>query len=287
MTAIDVDHLRRWIGRTERQEDVVTAARVAEVAATLDRPAAPSVGDPLPALWHWAFFTPKAPLATLSQDGHPKLGGFMPPIPLPRRMWVGGRLRFLAPLRVGDRAVRTTEVRDVSAKTGSSGALVFLTLRHEIATGDGPAIVEEQDLVYRERATGTARPAAPAAPTELPPADWRDGLLPGPVQLFRYSAVTFNAHRIHYDAAYARDEEGYPGLVVHGPLTATLLAEGLAARSWSPLATFDFRAVQPLFAGRPMAVCGQATGPTAYHLWAETPAGRPAMTARAGLAEPR
>ena len=254
MTAIDVDHLRRWIGRTERQEDVVTAARVAEVAATLDRPAAPSVGDPLPALWHWAFFTPKAPLATLSQDGHPKLGGFMPPIPLPRRMWVGGRLRFLAPLRVGDRAVRTTEVRDVSAKTGSSGALVFLTLRHEIATGDGPAIVEEQDLVYRERATGTARPAAPAAPTELPPADWRDGLLPGPVQLFRYSAVTFNAHRIHYDWPYATQVEGYPGLLVHGPLLVLAQVQTHRLSGGAPIASLRHRCISPLFCGQPAVI---------------------------------
>jgi 3-methylfumaryl-CoA hydratase len=283
MSASDVDLLRQWIGRTERQEDVVTADRAAALAATLDRPAAPVLGDSPPALWHWAYFTPKAPLSALGRDGHPRLGDFMPPISLPRRMWVGGRLRFLAPLRVGDHAVRTTEIRDVTAKSGASGALVFVTLRHEIATDAGLAIVEEQDLVYREPATASAPASAPPAPADPAPADWRDPLAPGPVQLFRYSAVTFNAHRIHYDAPYAREAEGYPGLVVQGPLTATLLAEGVARRTATPLADFSFRAVQPLFAYQPMAVCGKVTAAGCYDLWAETPAGRPAMTATATI----
>lgn len=281
---IDIDTLRGWIGRSERRRELIAPERVAMVAATLDRPEAPAAGEPLPALWHWASFTETAPLAALGTDGHPKLGGFMPPIPLPRRMWVGGRLRFVGPLRVGDLATRVSEISDIKVKSGGSGTLVFVTLRHEIGTEAGPAIIEEQDLVYRASAAPGQPGRAADAPPEAEPADWSDARIPGPALLFRYSAVTFNAHRIHYDAAYARDEEGYPGLVVQGPLTATLLAESLAGRVAGRLAEFSFRAAQPLFADQPMTVRGRTAGPGCYDLWAETPGGQPAMTARARLA---
>lgn len=288
MAEIDIDLLRQWIGRRKRCEDRLAPDRAEAVAATLDRGSTPEVGDPLPALWHWALFNPKATLSDLGADGHPKLGGFMPPIPLPRRMWVGGRLRFLAPLGIGEQAAQVTEIRDITAKAGKSGTLVFATLRHEISGASGVAIIEEQDLVYREptppaRPRSAPEPAHRAAAPEPKPADWRDVHVPGPVQLFRYSAVTFNAHRIHYDAPYAREEEGYPGLVVHGPLTATLLAESLGARQAAPFAEFSFRAMQPLFANQPLTVCGVGRGDGRFELWAETPSGQVAMAAEAAL----
>ncbi|HEU0220804.1 MAG TPA: MaoC family dehydratase N-terminal domain-containing protein [Paracoccaceae bacterium] len=268
---------------------MLTPDRAEAVAATLDRDRAPRMGEALPPLWHWTYFTPKAPLSALGVDGHPKLGGFMPPVPLPRRMWVGGRLRFVSPLRAGDRAVRTTEIRDVTAKVGKAGALVFVTLRHEVSTESGPAIVEEQDLVYREARTPGAAATdepQPPRPDERAPAEWRDPLVPGPVLLFRYSAVTFNAHRIHYDEAYAREEEGYPGLVMHGPLTATLLVERLMQRTSGALTEFSFRAVRPLFGNRPMALCGNPVEPGRFDLWAETPDGQTAMSAQATISLP-
>lgn len=208
----------------------------------------------------------------------------MPPVPLPRRMWAGGRLRFLAPLRLGETVRRETEILKVSLKTGRQGALVVVTLRHTLSGKRGVAIEEEQDLVYRESG-GEAPPAPPPASPQV--ASWRDEAIPDPALLFRYSALTFNAHRIHYDAAYATGVEGYPGLVVHGPLTATLLADRLAAHFEGPLTAFSFRGVRPLFVGAPVALCGrpQNGGPGVFELWAETPEGAVAMSATASVTQ--
>jgi 3-methylfumaryl-CoA hydratase len=286
---IDLDRLREWIGRTESATDRIEPGHAAALAATFDHDRRPEAGDPLPPLWHWAFFRPVARTSEIGHDGHPRLGGFMPPIPLPRRMWVGGRLTFHRPIRVGDELIRRTTITDLTAKSGRNGQLIFLTLRHEITTPQGPAVTEEQDLVYREAALASTPAAAPDTSEEPGPradADWRDRLVPDPVLLFRYSALTFNAHRIHYDLAYARQEEGYRGLVVHGPLTATLLAGHLSAHRPGRLAAFSFRGLQPLFCGEELALCGKSAADGGFDLWAETPSGAPAMSATATLADP-
>ncbi|MCB1396669.1 MAG: MaoC family dehydratase N-terminal domain-containing protein [Rhodobacteraceae bacterium] len=262
-----------WIGRHEIRTDTLSAAHCARVAALFDHTTAPALGDPLPPLWHWCFFTPDAPQAQMGADGHPKLGDFLPPIPQPRRMWAGGRLRFLRPLRVGELVTRETEILSITEKTGRQGALVFVTLRHQLSGAEGLAIEEEQDIVYRSPST-TQRPA----PGDPAPAEWRDPVTPDPVMLFRYSALTFNAHRIHYDLPYATGEEGYPALVVHGPLTATLLMAAALRHTGRRPTGFTFRGLAPLFADAPFALCGTQTGDGAT-LWAEGPGGYTAMSA--------
>ena len=285
MTAIDFDHLRGWIGRSETQRDTIALAPAVALAATLDHQRVPTTGDALPSPWHWIYFTPRARQSELGADGHPKLGGFMPPIPLPRRMWAGGRLRFEDSLLIGDEVERTTEIIGIDGKQGRQGPLLFVTLRHLLSTARGLAIEEEQDLVYRaSSASGGAAPAKANDAPALPPAQWRDEIVPEPPLLFRYSALTFNAHRIHYDLPYAQEEEGYPGLVVQGPLTATLLADRLLAHIVGRITSFEFRGRSPLFAGAPVRLCGQpGDTPGAYALWAEAPDGAAAMTANATL----
>ncbi|MFL6697874.1 MAG: MaoC family dehydratase N-terminal domain-containing protein, partial [Vitreoscilla sp.] len=217
-----LDALRGWVGKRETHTDVITAAPIAALAATLDRDDA-SADAQLPPLHHWLYFLPVAPMRQIGDDGHPARGGFLPPVPLPRRMWAAGRLQFHGPLRVGETVTRSSEITDVQAKDGKSGPLVFVTLRHELASGGALAVTEEQDIVYRGHPlAGSAPPAMKPAPLE---AAWRREIHPDPVLLFRYSALTFNGHRIHYDRPYATGIEGYPGLVVHGPLLATLLAD--------------------------------------------------------------
>ena len=281
--AQDAAALAHWVGRTERHADRVTPVPVAALAATLDR------GDPAPAdgaaiapLRHWLYFLPLAPTRELGPDGHPKRGGFLPPVPLPRRMWAGGRLQFHRPLRVGDAIERNSTIASVDTKQGKSGTLVFVLVRHEIAAAGEVAIVEEHDIVYRE----APRPGAPPPATQNAPAEaeWKRDVVPSDVLLFRYSALTFNGHRIHYDRRYVTTEEGYPGLVVHGPLIATLLAD-LARDHVAPaeLATFSFRAVSPLFDVAPFAVCGRRDPAGGVRLWAQGPDGRLAMEASATL----
>jgi 3-methylfumaryl-CoA hydratase len=242
-----------WIGRSESVSDVIEPARSNALTAALGGEGALAPGDPLPLLHHWLYFWDVKPPAGLGLDGHPAKGGFLPPVPLPRRMWAGGRLTFARPLPLGARATRKSTIVSVNEKTGRSGTLVFVTVEHAIDAGEGVAIREEQDLVYREPAAA-AVPLPVAAPP--PNALWRSEVNPDPVLLFRYSALTMNGHRIHYDRPYATGEEGYPGLVVHGPLQATLLI-GLAARHLAaPIASFDFRGQKPAFAGAPLHVCG-------------------------------
>ena len=255
MPSIEIDRLKDWIGRSETVEDVVTPVPVAALSATLHRDdPRPRPGDPLPPLWHWLYFLPLHRQSEIGADGHAKRGGFLPPVPLPRRMWAGGRFTFRRPLRVGEAIRRTSTIAEVTHKAGRSGDLVFVLVRHEIGGEDGLALVEEHDIVYR---------GAPA-PGELPPAlrpapagaAWRRGIVPDDVLLFRYSALTFNGHRIHYDRRYVTEVEGYPGLIVHGPLIATLLVDLLRRNVEAPLTRFAFRAVRPLFDTAPFAVCG-------------------------------
>jgi 3-methylfumaryl-CoA hydratase len=276
VSGIDMDRLGRWIGRSETATDRLDRSQAARLALTLDCDRVPADGDILPPLWHWAFFPPRVPQSGLGADGHPERGGVLPPVPLPRRMWAGGRLTFVAPLRIGEAVTRETEVVGLTEKRGRQGALVLLTLRHRLSNGAGIAVEEEQDIVYRAPGGG-ARPAcrAPAAA-----AAWRDRVEPDAMLLFRYSAVTFNAHRIHYDLPYAVDREGYPALVVQGPLTATLLAGALARHAGGRIVEFGFRGEEPLFADAPFYVCG-ARDSEGWRLWAEGPGGYVAMSATA------
>jgi 3-methylfumaryl-CoA hydratase len=269
-----------WIGLTERRADAMDPWAAGALIATLglDRPA-PRAGDPLPPFWHWLHFREAAPAGALGPDGHPAPGGFMPKVAQPRRMWAGGRLAFHAPLPLGRDAERVSTIAEVAEKRGRSGALTFVTVRHEIAGGAGRAVTEEQDIVYRE---DPGPEAARHAPREAPADETASRAWAcDPVALFRYSALTFNGHRIHYDADYAREVEGYPGLVVHGPLLATLLLELAAGLRPEPPARFAFRATAPVFARERFETCArEAAGGLA--LWVRGGDGRLAMTAEAG-----
>ena len=280
MTELDVDHLRSWIGKQETLQDQVTRFPIAALSATLDRDdLPPQPGDPLPPLWHWLYFLPTARQSVLGPDGHPARGGFLPPVPLPRRMWAGGRLTFHQPLRVGEAISRVSTVQDVTIKHGRNGALCFVLVRHEVFGESGLALVEEHDIVYRD----AAQPGeAPAAPRPVRTDDtWRRDIYPSEPLLFRYSALTFNSHRIHYDRRYVTETEGYPGLVVHGPLIATLLIDLLRRNSVQTVASFKFRAVSPLFDVAPFSVHGAPDGAGGAALWARNAAGNLAMEAEA------
>ncbi|HEV8096589.1 MAG TPA: MaoC family dehydratase N-terminal domain-containing protein [Burkholderiales bacterium] len=279
-------NLADWVGRTQTTEDQVTATPIAALSATLDRDAArPAAGTPIPALWHWLYFLPLAPQSEIGPDGHAQRGGFLPPVDLPRRMWAASQLRFDQPLRVGDSIKRVSKIESVNEKSGRSGRLVFVKVRHEIRANGGaePALTEFHDIVYREAPKpGDVIPPPQAAPA---PAKWEKKWVPDDVLLFRYSALTFNGHRIHYDRRYVTEVEGYPGLIVHGPLQATLLHDLLR---WqlpdARVAAFEFRAVRPLFDLHPFTVCGAplADGKT-FHLWAKDHEGWLTMDATARI----
>ncbi|MPY91645.1 MAG: acyl-CoA dehydrogenase [Acidimicrobiia bacterium] len=218
------------------------------LAATLDAPAVPGEGAPLPLLWHWAYFTPSTPTAGLGPDGHPRLPAGAPTARFPRRMWAGGRVSSLAPLVLGRPAERHSTVLRTKETSGKSGDLLVVTLEHRYRQGGADAVVEEQDLVYRAAGAPVPLPEGDGA-IPAPAGGWSLRRVVEPPMLFRFSALTFNSHRIHYDAPYATEVEGYPGLVVHGPLTAVLLAESARVGTGREVASFDFRATAPLFAG--------------------------------------
>ena len=280
--SVNAADLQAWVGKTETRTDQITSMPMAALSATLDTDApAPRAGDPVPPLWHWMWFLPIHQQSELGPDGHAKTGDFLPPVPLPLRMWAGGRFEFHRPLRVGQTYTRTSRILDVRQKEGRSGPLVFVIVRHEIGDTDGIAVSEEQDLVYRDHATaGEVTAHVQAAPAD---AAWERAIQPDDVLLFRYSALTFNAHRIHHDRRYATEVGGYPGLVVHGPLIATLLLD-LVRRNLpsAKVKGFAFRAVSPLFDTAPFVVCGKPEGNgDAISLWAKDAAGRLATTATA------
>ncbi len=282
-SGVDLDHLRAWIGRTETRNDFVTAVPMAALSATLDRDdPEPVNGTAIPPLWHWLYFLPISALGEAGPDGHPKRGGFLPPVPLPRRMFAGGRFEYHHPLEVGERISRTSRITDVSGKQGRSGTLVFVTVRHEIAGAAGVAMTEEHDIVYREN----PRPDAPVPKPQAARTDeaFSREIAPDPVLLFRYSALTFNSHRIHYDRPYVTEVEGYPGLIVHGPLIATFLAD-LLRRNLPQAAVrrFEFRAVRPLFDIHRFTVCGRQEG-NRVALWTRDHEGWLTMEANAELA---
>jgi 3-methylfumaryl-CoA hydratase len=293
-----------WVGREETLHARLLPESVQALAATLDWPEAPSEGDALPPGWQWMFFNPVMRASGLGEDGHPKRGGFvsphaprggsaglgrpgagfLPPIELPRRMWAGSRLRYLAPLRVGDTAERHSRISKIEHKSGKRGELWFVTVEHTTRSQGRDCIVEQQDIVYREAATPGTAPS-PTPPRHEAQAQWVQSVMPGTTLLFRYSALTFNGHRIHYDADYAREVEGYPALVVHGPLTATLLQQFVLQQCpGRRLAGFEFRGVSPLHVDRTFTLEGALQGDDAAELWARGPDGELAMAARATLA---
>ena len=280
---IDLEHLRGWIGRTALAADTATPVPLRALAATLDLDDPPAPGQPIPPLWHWLYFLPLHRQSEIGADGHPVRGGFLPPVPLPRRMWAGSRLEFRAPVLAGQALERTSRIGDVRLKDGRSGPLVFVKVQHEIAADGRLAIVEEHDIVYRGMpAPGEPAPAGTAAPDDAP---WTRRIVPDDVLLFRYSALTFNGHRIHYDRRYVTEVEGYPGLVVHGPLIATLLMDLLRRqRPGAQVTHFAFKAVQPLFDTAPFEVCGRMEDDRHARLWARTSEGHLAMDASATLA---
>jgi 3-methylfumaryl-CoA hydratase len=279
--ALDLGHLRQWIGRTSEDSDIVTAQLVKGLRATLFMEIGePKRGDGAPFTVHWCLAQPVYPMSELGPDGHPTRGGFLPPVPLPRRMWAGGELEFLDALRVGDETTRTSRISDVTMKTGSTGVLCFVSVEHVVKTPRGIAIRERQDIVYRDVSTGqspaTTKPAAPP-----PVAQHRESHMADPVLLFRYSALTFNGHRIHYDRDYVTRVEGYPGLIFHGPMQAALLVE-FAAKLHGGTAPkkFSYRGLQPLFEGSEFSVNTNRTD-NGMELWTANSAGQPTMKATA------
>lgn len=285
--AADTD-ISAWIGREERAADVIAPMRAAELAATLDRDDPfPRGGDPLPPLWHWLYcaFLGLVKTGALGTDGHPARGGFLPPVALPRRMWAASDVTFHAPLRIGDPVARAAVVENIEEKSGRSGRLVFVTVRHDYSAPGGLALTDRQTIVYREAPPPEARGTVPRGTPAPAEAAFARTLTPDIAMLFRYSALIFNAHRIHFDRAFATGEEGYPGLVVHGPLAATLLADLVRReRPGARIARFRFRAVKPLFEGRPMTVAGAEGEGGALRLWAADDAGDIASEATATLA---
>jgi 3-methylfumaryl-CoA hydratase len=275
------EKLDDWLYKEAVTEDDITAFPLTAMAATLDREES---GDTVPPLWHWLYFLPIAPLSEVGPDGHPKRGGFLPPVPLPRRMWAGGRLTFHAPLKVGEHAKRTSTIANIEDKTGRSGRLVFVTVQHAIEAGGELKLEEEHDIVYRDAPQEGARPSQPALAPEGE--TWRRTIDADAVMLFRYSALTFNGHRIHYDYPYVTQVEGYPGLIVHGPLIATLLVD--LVRREQPDATlqsFAFKALRPTFAGQPFTVCGKpSVDGKNIDLWAKDHEGYLTMRATAAFA---
>jgi 3-methylfumaryl-CoA hydratase len=277
-------NLQEWIGKSEAVSDIATATPYAALAATLDRaPERPPFGTPLPALWHWLYFLPLHRQSEIGPDGHAKRGGFLPPVPLPRRMWAGSQFEFHKPLRVGDNLTRVSTIHDVTEKSGRTGTLVFVKVRHEIRRGDDSdiALTEFHDIVYRE----APKPDDVAPPPKAAPSSgtWEKQWVPDDVLLFRYSALTFNGHRIHYDRRYVTEVEGYPGLIVHGPMIATLLLDLLRHQlPDAEVARYEFRAVRPVFDINHFFVCGepQPDGKT-FRLWARDHEGWLTMDATA------
>lgn len=272
-----------WIGRTETCSEVLSPAPAVGLAALLDLDELTiDSGFELPPLWHWLYFLNPCRQSELAEDGHASRGRFLPPSPLPSRMWAGSKLQFSRPLRIGEHIARHSRIADVEAKQGRSGQLLFVRVEHSYQAEDGERLQEQQTLVYREAGAVAAAPA-PEQPQRV---DFRRQISPEVSLLFRYSALTFNAHRIHYDRSYATEQEGYPGLVVHGPLVATLLIDLLARQDTGrPLIEFEFRALSPLFDGQDFSVCGrQADAEGRVFLWAENPEGGEALRAIAKLA---
>jgi len=281
---LDIGVLKTWIGNSKSSTDAIRPGPVALMAATLGlKDGLLEDGAPLPAPWHWLYFLEATGRDALGRDGHAALGQFMPPVDLPRRMWAGGKFDFRAPLCIGESIRKVSTINHVERKSGRSGELCFVTVRHQFFAGDELRLSEDHDVVYcQDRQPGEDSPTPPLPPYEP---DIIETVTPEPVLLFRYSALTFNSHRIHYDVDYCRDIEGYPGLVVHGPLTATLLLD-LARRQAgaATLSDFSYRALSPLFHTHPFTIALRRDNNN-LHVWATNPDGNMAMTASAHLSD--
>lgn len=275
--------LADWIGSKEVREEIISEFPALAAAAMLDLDGAQMTrGNPLPPLWHWFYFLPMAARSQIDIDGHPKRGGFFPPVELPRRMFAGARTKFHQPITIGEPAVREGEILNVAEKSGKAGRLVFVTVRYRIKQGGEVRIEEEQDIVYKEPGPSIPAPVPLESLPDVPAGTWVKDVRPDTVLLFRFSALTFNAHRIHYDRPYALQEEGYPGLVVHGPLTAVMLAGLTLENSGKRIARFTFQGRAPLFDLHPFRLIGLPEGDTVT-LEARGPDGKIAMQATAEL----
>ncbi|MEO0329084.1 MAG: MaoC family dehydratase N-terminal domain-containing protein [Pseudomonadota bacterium] len=264
-----------WIGKQQYRSAVIDDRSSEMIAVTMGQPI-PQAGEPLPTCWHWAWFNDALPASELGRDGHPKKGGFMPPIPLPRRMWAGGDIEFHEPIVIGKEHQKLSTIKNIVEKDGRSGRLFIVTIEHVVSCGKMVCVRENQNLVYRDDPVpGVPKPSPPEPPGN--PDDTKE-LCPDSVMMFRYSALTFNGHRIHYDVDYAREVEGYPGLVFHAPLTATMLCRfAQDARPELPVRKFSYRATSPLYCGDKISLCAKDNGQSGTIVWATTPGGHQAM----------
>ena len=280
----DLESLKQWIGRSESAIDHVTVPAVDRLSATLDRDDPfPKIGDPLPVGWHSILFPRVVRHSQIGPDGHPQRGDFLPPVPLPRRMFAGKRTTFIAPLLVGDEVKRVSTIQAVNIKDGRSGRMVFVTVKTDISSPRGLAISEEQDIVYRGEPDKNAPPPPPQpAPGK---AVWQHEVTPDPVMLFRYSALTFNGHRIHYDHPYVTGVEGYPNLVMNGGLTTLLVYELARTHGSTAVKFMSSRNVRALFVGRKITLCGEPSADNrTAKLWAQDDTGALALAAEAEFA---
>ncbi|MBE7636459.1 acyl-CoA dehydrogenase [Sneathiella sp. P13V-1] len=271
-------NLQDWVGNSETRVEIIHQQSLDGFAALMDEDVPASTF--VPPGGHWMYFTPQTKQSDLAIDGHSYKGGFLPPVDLPRRMWAGGRIHFFRPLESGDKVTKTSTVRSVTEKEGRTGKLIFVTVEHGLSDPDGSYIKEETDIVYRDAPDPKAPKKAPEmAPTDT---DWEEVITPDPVMLFRYSALTYNGHRIHYDRDYVTQEEGYPGLLVHGPLIGTLLmrlaTEKMPGKS---LKQFDFRNSNPVFDINSFTLCGRKVDENTCEVWAKGPDGELAVFATA------
>lgn len=283
MSEIDIEYLQGWVGKQETKEDDISLFPAQALAAALNNDDIPQKGDALPPFWEWLYFLPTPRGDATGADGHPDKGGFLPPVPLPRRMWAAGEVECHRPLLIGKPATRLSTIESVELKSGSTGTLVFVNVRHDISQEGVLCISQVQNIVYREQPTERAElPPGKSAPAEL---DFMQLVKPDPVLLFRYSALTYNGHRIHYDRNYAVEEELYPALVVHGPLLVTLLLE-LKRHHFAKLAmkSFKFRAVRPTFDTAAFSVSVKKSE-NQLALWSADESGSVCMTIQAILGE--
>ncbi len=270
--------LLEWTNKTTEAEDTIRLQPANFMEATLNRPPKLKEGDNLPPLWHWIYFLEAKPESDLGRDAHPKKGDFLPPIQLPRRMWAGGRFTFYNDLVIGEKAKKITTIKKIVEKEGSAGPLCFITLEHKIYSKDEISIIEEQDLVYLQDQQGSK--SLPLAQNNVEKADFSQEIHPSAILLFRYSALTFNGHRIHYDLDYAKNVEGYDGLVFHGPLTATLLLDLALKERKQPIKKYSFRGIAPLSNLDCFWIEGKSEDNAAI-LWARRKDGVVAMKAKA------
>jgi 3-methylfumaryl-CoA hydratase len=283
MSDIDITYLQEWVGRQETKDDDISLFPAQALAAALDNSELPEKGDALPPFWEWMYFLATPQASATGADGHPDKGGFLPPVPLPRRMWAAGEAELHQPLIIGQAATRLSTIESVELKSGSTGTLVFVNVRHDISQNGALCISQVQNIVYREQpAANAALPPAKPAPEDK---DFSQLITPNPVLLYRYSALTYNGHRIHYDRNYAVEEELYPALVVHGPLLVTLLLElkrhNITDRAFK---SFKFRAVRPTFDTASFTVSGKQDG-SALSLWSSDAENALCMTIKAQLAD--